>query len=548
MEKVCPSPKIISWRGTQLEIASSLSINSGLSLNPKPQFDLNCIFSLKNKEKKETVYYKVEGIADGLLKTEPVDKAAVGGQVEIFLKNKKLGSGMVWEFNQKNTWVFALAGVGKFVTTECVVCLPVDLNGKPASDLKINCCMLLFQGFARAQWVMQAINFNGLSLLPPHKGISERRNVWRPLITGLRIIDFLFPIGLGQRQLIIGDRGTGKTTIALDSILSQFRTKIKCIYVAIGQKRSSVIKIGINFQKRRLYYITILSADISMAAADQFLIAFSGCALSEMLSSAGCDVLIVYDDLSKHAVAYRQMALLLRRAPGREAYPADIFYLHSGLLERAGQFLKGSITALPIVETLERDLSAFIPTNIISITDGQIFLDSTLVNDGIMPAVNINLSVSRIGSKCQYPYIRIMSRWLSKKISLYKKVEKLKSFSEDLDSNTKTEIAEGSRLMSFLSQGPGDPNDTFDEALLLSLSYKGFFRSVEENNVHVFIAFFRNYLSEFMYVNKDYVLCAFHQKWYINFINSNFMNLGEFARFYCYTSYLWHKYNSFGLF
>ena len=505
-------------------------------------------FCSTNFEKKEVIYYNVEEIADGLIKTELVNRAAVGGQVEIFLKNKKLGFGMVWEFNQKHTWVFALAGVGKFVTTECVVCLPIDLDGRTNSDLKINCCMLLFQGFARAQWAMQAINFNGLSLLPPHKGIAERRNVWRPLITGIRIIDFLFPIGLGQRQLIIGDRGTGKTTIALDSILSQFRTRIKCIYIAIGQKRSSVIKIGINFQKRRLFYVTILSADISMAAADQFLIAFSGCALAEMLSSANCDVLIVYDDLSKHAVAYRQMALLLRRAPGREAYPADIFYLHSGLLERAGQFLKGSITALPIIETLERDLSAFIPTNIISITDGQIFLDSTLVNDGVMPAVNINLSVSRIGSKCQYPYVRVMSRWLWKKISLYKKVEKLKSFSDDLDPNTKTEIEEGHRLMTFLSQGPGDPNDTFDEALLLSLAYKGFFRSVEEYGVRVFIAFFRNCLSEFMYVDKDYKLCAFHQKWYINFINTNFMNLSEFARFYCYSSFLWHKYDSFGHF
>jgi len=231
------------------------------------------------------------------------------------------------------------------------------------------------------------------------------------LITGIKVIDCLFPIGLGQRQLIIGDRYTGKTTIAVDSILCQKKTKIKCIYVSIGQKKSAVNKLISTFIKAEaFYYTTMISADSSDPVAMQFLAPYTGCSLAEIFSVLGGDALIVYDDLSKHAVAYRQMALLLRKSPGRDAFPSDIFYLHSNLLERAGQFFTGSLTALPIVETLSRDVSAYIPTNIISITDGQIFLDSSYFNRGILPAVHVSLSVSRVGSKSQYPCMGYMSK------------------------------------------------------------------------------------------------------------------------------------------
>lgn len=224
-------------------------------------------------------------------------------------------------------------------------------------------------------------------------------------------MDCLFPIGLGQRQLIIGDRYTGKTTIAVDAILAQKETCLKCVYVSIGQKKSSVKRLVSIFKKTECFFFTsIVSAPSSEPAALQFLAPYTGCSLAEIFSTLGGDSLVVYDDLSKHAVAYRQMALLLRKSPGRDAFPSDIFYLHSNLLERAGQFFTGSLTALPIVETLARDVSAFVPTNIISITDGQLFLDSSYFNKGVLPAINIGLSVSRVGSKSQYPAMAYMSK------------------------------------------------------------------------------------------------------------------------------------------
>jgi len=211
-------------------------------------------------------------------------------------------------------------------------------------------------------------------------------------------------VGLGQRQLIIGDRATGKTTLAIDSILAQKYTTLKCIYVSIGQKKSAVNRIRATLLRHEaFYYTSLISADSSEPVALQFLAPYTGCSVGEIFSVLGGDSLIIYDDLSKHAVAYRQMALLLRKSPGRDAFPCDIFYLHSSLLERSGQFFTGSLTAFPIVETLSRDVSAYVPTNVISITDGQFFLDSSYFNKGIMPAIHTSLSVSRVGSKSQHP-------------------------------------------------------------------------------------------------------------------------------------------------
>lgn len=307
-------------------------------------------------------------------------------------------------------------------------------------------------------------------------------------MTGIKTIDILFPIGLGQRQLIIGDRNTGKTAIAVDSIISQRKTRLKCIYVSIGQKKSLVNSIIRTLKKTESYHFTtIVSADSADAVALQFLAPYTGCALAEVFSSLGGDSLIIYDDLSKHAVAYRQMALILRKSPGREAFPSDIFYLHSNLLERSGQFFSGSLTALPIVETQSRDVSAFIPTNIISITDGQVFLDASYFNRGFLPAINTGLSVSRIGSKAQIPCLSYMAKWVKISMSDYNDLESLISFSDDLDSHTSFRINRGSRIGKFLTQEQNEPVDFFDQIMTLGVAYKGALYAIPVNDTTIFI-------------------------------------------------------------
>ncbi|MBL6970234.1 MAG: F0F1 ATP synthase subunit alpha, partial [Campylobacterales bacterium] len=293
-------------------------------------------------------------------------------------------------------------------------------------------------------------------------GIMARKSVHEPLTTGIKAIDALVPIGRGQRELIIGDRQTGKTTVAIDAIINQKGQDVKCIYVAIGQKDSSVANIvGALEAAGAMEYTTIVTAGASASSALQFLAPYAGVTLAEYYRDNGQHALIVYDDLSKHAVAYREMSLLLRRPPGREAYPGDVFYLHSRLLERAAkvndELGAGSLTALPIIETQAGDVAAYIPTNVISITDGQIFLETDLFNSGIRPAINVGLSVSRVGGAAQIKATKQVAGTLKLDLAQFRELEAFAQFASDLDAATRAQLERGQRMVELLKQGVNKP-------------------------------------------------------------------------------------------
>ena len=306
----------------------------------------------------------------------------------------------------------------------------------------------------------------------PAPGILERQPVDTPMETGLLCIDSMFPIGRGQRELIIGDRQTGKTAIAVDTILNQRGKNVLCIYVAIGQKSSSVAQLAANLERQgAMRYTVIISAPASAPASEQYIAPYAGCALGEHFMYTGRDVLIVYDDLSKHAIAYRTLSLLLERSPGREAFPGDVFYLHSRLLERSAHLCDelggGSLTALPIIETQAGDVSAYIPTNVISITDGQIYLESSLFFSGQRPAVNVGLSVSRVGGAAQTPAMKRSSGSLRLDLAQYREMEVFTQFSSDLDEVTKRQLAYGHGLMMLLRQNQYSPLPRHRQVTLL---------------------------------------------------------------------------------
>ena len=317
-------------------------------------------------------------------------------------------------------------------------------------------------------------------------GIIDRESVKQPLQTGIVAVDSMIPLGKGQRELIIGDRQTGKTAIAIDTILNQRElhadaanpNKVFCVYVAVGQKRSTVAQLVERLRKENaLYFTTVVAATASDAAALQYLAPYAGCTIGEYFRDTNQHALIVYDDLSKQAVAYRQMSLLLRRPPGREAYPGDVFYLHSRLLERSAKVSadlgSGSLTALPIIETQQGDVSAYIPTNVISITDGQIFLEKELFNRGIIPAINVGLSVSRIGSAAQVPAMKKVAGSLKLELAQYREVEAFISFAADLDESTLQTLARGSRLVELLKQKQFTPRTVAQQVTLIHAGLSG---------------------------------------------------------------------------
>lgn len=322
-------------------------------------------------------------------------------------------------------------------------------------------------------------------------GVMTRKSVDQPLETGILAIDSMFPIGKGQRELIIGDRQTGKTTIGIDSIINQKGKDVLCIYVAIGQKKSSIAQIVNDLNKHgALEYTTIVCSTASDIPPLQYIAPFSGVTLAEYWMSKGKDVLIVYDDLSKHAVAYRTFSLLLRRPPGREAYPGDIFYLHSRLLERACRLNKenggGSITALPIIETQAGDISAYIPTNVISITDGQLFMQTNLFNSGQRPAIDVGLSVSRIGSAAQIKAIKQMAGSLKLQLAQYRELDSFSQFGSDLDAETKRVLEIGKRVMAMIKQPQGLVYSQIDEAILLFMIKENFIKWIPVENIQDF--------------------------------------------------------------
>lgn len=331
------------------------------------------------------------------------------------------------------------------------------------------------------------------------KGIMERKSVHEPLQTGLKAIDALVPIGRGQRELIIGDRQTGKTTVAVDTIINQKGQDVICIYVAIGQKQSTVAQVVKKLEEYgAMDYTIVVNAGASEAAALQYLAPYSGCAMGEYFRDNSRHALIVYDDLSKHAVAYREMSLILRRPPGREAYPGDVFYLHSRLLERASKLSDklgaGSLTALPIIETQAGDVSAYIPTNVISITDGQIFLESNLFNSGIRPAINVGLSVSRVGGSAQIKAIKKVAGTLRLDLAQYRELQAFAQFASDLDETSRRLLDRGQRMVEILKQPPYSPLPIENQVIIIYAGANGFLDDIEvakilkfENELYPFI-------------------------------------------------------------
>lgn len=319
-------------------------------------------------------------------------------------------------------------------------------------------------------------------------GIMSRKSVHEPLATGIKAIDALVPIGRGQRELIIGDRQTGKTTIALDAIINQKGNGVVCIYVAIGQKESTVAQIIRRLEDHgALEYTIIVSSTASEAAALQFLAPYTGVTMGEYFRDSARHGLIVYDDLSKHAVAYREMSLILRRPPGREAYPGDVFYIHSRLLERAAKVSDdkgaGSLTALPIIETQAGDVSAYIPTNVISITDGQIFLETELFNAGVRPAINVGLSVSRVGGAAQIKATKQVAGTLRLDLAQYRELQAFAQFASDLDETSRKQLERGQRMVEVLKQPPFSPLAVEKQVLIIFAGNEGFFDDMNPSNV-----------------------------------------------------------------
>ena len=409
--------------------------------------------------------------ADGIVQVEGMDKA-VYGEIVIFENGAK---GMVESVDPGKLGIMLFdgaetVGVGTLVTRSG------KRAGIPVGDGFLGRVIDPLGEPIDGKGPVNAEGYNPIEKQAP--GILERQSVDTPLHTGILAIDSMFPIGRGQRELIIGDRQTGKTSIATDAILNQKDTGVLCIYVAIGQKASSIARVAEDLKKHgAMSYTTIVAATASDSAPLQYIAPYAGTALAEYFMSKGKSVLIVYDDLSKHAVAYRAISLLLRRSPGREAYPGDVFYLHSRLLERSCRMRDdlggGSITALPIVETQAGDVSAYIPTNVISITDGQIFLESALFNAGNRPAVNVGLSVSRVGGAAQTKAMKKANSNLRIELAQYKDMESFAQFSSDLDAETRRQLEHGKALTEMLKQPLYQPKSDAEQVVVLTLASHG---------------------------------------------------------------------------
>ena len=409
--------------------------------------------------------------ADGVVDVKGMDKA-VYGEIVTFDTGAK---GMVESVEPDHLGVMLFddiekVGVGTLVTRSG------KRAGIPVGDAFLGRVISPLGEPIDGKGPIEAVGYNPIEKQAP--GILERQSVDTPLHTGILAIDSMFPIGRGQRELIIGDRQTGKTSIATDAILNQKDTGVLCIYVAIGQKASSIARVAGDLQKHgAMSYTTIVAATASDSAPLQYIAPYAGTALAEYFMSKGKSVLIVYDDLSKHAVAYRAISLLLRRSPGREAYPGDVFYLHSRLLERSCRMSDklggGSITALPIVETQAGDVSAYIPTNVISITDGQIFLESALFNAGNRPAVNVGLSVSRVGGATQTKAMKKANANLRIELAQYKDMESFAQFSSDLDAETRRQLDHGKALTEMLKQPLYQPKSDAEQVVTLVLASHG---------------------------------------------------------------------------
>ena len=413
----------------------------------------------------------VVSAADGIVTVEGMDRA-VYGEIVTFENGAK---GMVESVEPSHLGIMLFDGA-ESVGVGTLVTRTGKRAGIPVGEAFLGRVINPLGEPIDGKGAIEAVGYNPIEKQAP--GILERQSVDTPLHTGILSIDSMFPIGRGQRELIIGDRQTGKTSIATDTILNQKDTGVLCIYVAIGQKASSIARVAEDLKKHgAMGYTTIVAATASDSAPLQYIAPYAGTALAEYFMAQGKSVLIVYDDLSKHAVAYRAISLLLRRSPGREAYPGDVFYLHSRLLERSCRMRDdlggGSITALPIVETQAGDVSAYIPTNVISITDGQIFLETALFNAGNRPAVNVGLSVSRVGGAAQTKAMKKANANLRIELAQYKDMESFSQFSSDLDAETRRQLEHGKALMELLKQPLYQPKSDAEQVVLLTLAAHG---------------------------------------------------------------------------
>ena len=463
--------------GYVLQIGDRVFDNSGRHAIDQMMADKPSLATLKTRieDYKPAATSEEGGVvissADGIVEVEGMDRA-VYGEIVTFENGAK---GMVESVEPGRLGIMLFdgaetVGVGTMVTRsgKCA--------GIPVGDGFLGRVIDPLGEPIDGKGPIEAVGYNPIEKQAP--GILERQSVDTPLHTGILAIDSMFPIGRGQRELIIGDRQTGKTSIATDAILNQKDTGVLCIYVAIGQKASSIARVAEDLKKHgAMGYTTIVAATASDSAPLQYIAPYAGTALAEYFMAQGKSVLIVYDDLSKHAVAYRAISLLLRRSPGREAYPGDVFYLHSRLLERSCRMSDalggGSITALPIVETQAGDVSAYIPTNVISITDGQIFLESALFNAGNRPAVNVGLSVSRVGGAAQTKAMKKANANLRIELAQYKDMESFAQFSSDLDAETRHQLEHGKALTEMLKQPLYQPKTDAEQVVILVLASHG---------------------------------------------------------------------------
>ena len=463
--------------GYVLQIGDRVFDNSGRHAIDQMMADKPSLATLKTRieDYKPAATSEEGGVvissADGIVEVEGMDRA-VYGEIVTFENGAK---GMVESVEPGRLGIMLFdgaetVGVGTMVTRSG------KRAGIPVGDGFLGRVIDPLGEPIDGKGPIEAVGYNPIEKQAP--GILERQSVDTPLHTGILAIDSMFPIGRGQRELIIGDRQTGKTSIATDAILNQKDTGVLCIYVAIGQKASSIARVAEDLKKHgAMSYTTIVAATASDSAPLQYIAPYAGTALAEYFMAQGKSVLIVYDDLSKHAVAYRAISLLLRRSPGREAYPGDVFYLHSRLLERSCRMRDdlggGSITALPIVETQAGDVSAYIPTNVISITDGQIFLESALFNAGNRPAVNVGLSVSRVGGAAQTKAMKKANSNLRIELAQYKDMESFAQFSSDLDAETRRQLEHGKALTEMLKQPLYQPKSDAEQVVVLTLASHG---------------------------------------------------------------------------
>ena len=463
--------------GYVLQIGDRVFDNSGRHAIDQMMADKPSLATLKTRieDYKPAATSEEGGVvissADGIVEVEGMDRA-VYGEIVTFENGAK---GMVESVEPGRLGIMLFdgaetVGVGTMVTRSG------KRAGIPVGDGFLGRVISPLGEPIDGKGPIEAEGYNPIEKQAP--GILERQSVDTPLHTGILAIDSMFPIGRGQRELIIGDRQTGKTSIATDAILNQKDTGVLCIYVAIGQKASSIARVAEDLKKHgAMGYTTIVAATASDSAPLQYIAPYAGTALAEYFMAQGKSVLIVYDDLSKHAVAYRAISLLLRRSPGREAYPGDVFYLHSRLLERSCRMSDalggGSITALPIVETQAGDVSAYIPTNVISITDGQIFLESALFNAGNRPAVNVGLSVSRVGGAAQTKAMKKANANLRIELAQYKDMESFAQFSSDLDAETRHQLEHGKALTEMLKQPLYQPKTDAEQVVILVLASHG---------------------------------------------------------------------------